>query len=143
LLQRTCTEQQQHNTFLINICRSLSPGKFTLKWYNCFQQSEVHTHRCYQEGFLIIPLLPCYLSWQTMDKFLHTAAPSWKFCGRCSSSQAYSMPLTKPVTEYYTVQKTTDNYKPGNRKKTPVPDFQTPNLILPEDHTAFNASSSK
>lgn len=61
-----------------------------------------------RRSFLIIHLPLCYLPWQTVDKFVCTAVPSWKFCERYSSFLVWFMPLTRPVKDYYTfVQRTT------------------------------------
>lgn len=58
-----CREAVQSNSsIMLSSLTSADCYHLESSHYNCFQQPKGHAHRCYQERFLIIHLLPYYLS---------------------------------------------------------------------------------
>lgn len=134
---------RHHNALLINLCRLLSTGKFTLKRYNCFQQPKAHTHWCYQEGRLIIHLLPCYPSQQTRHICAHSCTFIEILRGTAHLRPVLCLILNQSQRLLHFMQKNNWYLKLGNWERPLHIISKPPNSILPEDQTAFDASSPK
>lgn len=129
VLQSSCTEQQRHNALLINLCRLSAPGKFALKWHDCFQQPKIHTHRCYQEEFFdnsFATLLPVMAnSGQICVHSCTFMEILWEV--QLISGLVYASYQTSQRLLHFCA-KNNYTYKLGNGEEKPTHDFQTPKL---------------